>query len=443
MTIPGRYGLSLVLILISVSMLLTGCSNEVQSVELPVGEPVTGVTLQGPLQGKKAYRLSSQFNLPDCWVDSAHWTGSELYFSLSGIDFSRLLTGKYTYVEKCVLPDGQVDMDFDIYRAVQQGNTWNLSAQNINSDGNDAGMSLSGNSMAFVVYHALPGSWDIYFSKRNQVSWNAPEAFEKNTSCKEDNPEIYANGNRLIFESNRIDPEGQSCAQDDSMRLWISEKINNRWMTPVLLAGAPNYGKKNTQPWVDEENNFLYWTDDKGCSCIKRIGFDGRQVSGEPENVIVPDIGSLADGTADGKVVFVGEYSHAGDYAVFTCAIASSGGPFLGKWSVSVNICMVPLGDKKLDEKTMLVKAPVTKPSIPEAKPAVELFRCNNPRPDICSKEYRPVCGYRDSGVRCVSTPCDNTQWKTYSNGCDACSDRQLQYYRAGACGNDNISAEQ
>jgi hypothetical protein len=54
------------------------------------------------------------------------------------------------------------------------------------------------------------------------------------------------------------------------------------------------------------------------------------------------------------------------------------------------------------------------------------LTMCKEPRPQICTQDYRPVCGQlMDGGV------------KTYSNGCSACSDKKVKGYREGACEGD------
>lgn len=44
-------------------------------------------------------------------------------------------------------------------------------------------------------------------------------------------------------------------------------------------------------------------------------------------------------------------------------------------------------------------------------------------RPEMCTKEYRPVCGEVDNGVRCITTPCDSTDRRTFGNACMACAD--------------------
>ena len=60
--------------------------------------------------------------------------------------------------------------------------------------------------------------------------------------------------------------------------------------------------------------------------------------------------------------------------------------------------------------------------------------QCPEQRPQMCTREYMPVCATRDTGVRCVTTPCRSSEQKTYSNGCDACADKKVLGYVANAC---------
>lgn len=62
------------------------------------------------------------------------------------------------------------------------------------------------------------------------------------------------------------------------------------------------------------------------------------------------------------------------------------------------------------------------------------LVQCMDPRPEMCTMEYRPVCGVRDTGVRCITTPCDSTELMTFGNGCQACGDAAVIGYTEGAC---------
>ncbi len=77
-------------------------------------------------------------------------------------------------------------------------------------------------------------------------------------------------------------------------------------------------------------------------------------------------------------------------------------------------------------------RPPRSAPSVAEA--ARDTVECVDPRSPFCTQDYLPVCGLRDTGIRCVTTPCDSTEWKTYSNACAACSDSSVERYRPGAC---------
>ena len=49
--------------------------------------------------------------------------------------------------------------------------------------------------------------------------------------------------------------------------------------------------------------------------------------------------------------------------------------------------------------------------------------RCTEPRPEMCTMDYNPVCGHLADGSS-----------KTYSNGCGACSDPKVLSYSQGEC---------
>jgi len=63
-----------------------------------------------------------------------------------------------------------------------------------------------------------------------------------------------------------------------------------------------------------------------------------------------------------------------------------------------------------------------------------EFTQCPEQRPKICTREYIPVCATRDTGVRCVTTPCPSSEQKTYGNGCSACADEMVLGYKLDAC---------
>ncbi len=48
---------------------------------------------------------------------------------------------------------------------------------------------------------------------------------------------------------------------------------------------------------------------------------------------------------------------------------------------------------------------------------------CSEPRPEVCTREYAPVCGYKSDGKS-----------KTYSNGCTSCTEKEIIGYKNGEC---------
>ena len=59
---------------------------------------------------------------------------------------------------------------------------------------------------------------------------------------------------------------------------------------------------------------------------------------------------------------------------------------------------------------------------------------CDEPRPEMCAQMYDPVCAQRDTGVRCVTTPCESSEAREYPNACEACRDPKVISYVPGPC---------
>ena len=64
---------------------------------------------------------------------------------------------------------------------------------------------------------------------------------------------------------------------------------------------------------------------------------------------------------------------------------------------------------------------------------------CVVPRPEVCKHDYLPVCGLRDTGIRCVTEPCDSWETKTYSNACTSCADPDVYGWRPRECEREGI----
>jgi len=52
-----------------------------------------------------------------------------------------------------------------------------------------------------------------------------------------------------------------------------------------------------------------------------------------------------------------------------------------------------------------------------------ESSRCSDPRPEVCTSHYDPVCGIDEDGSR-----------RTYGNACNACADPAIVRHMPGEC---------
>lgn len=51
------------------------------------------------------------------------------------------------------------------------------------------------------------------------------------------------------------------------------------------------------------------------------------------------------------------------------------------------------------------------------------ITKCTSPRPQICTLDYKPVCGFENDGFH-----------STYSNACGACANSNVTSYTEGEC---------
>jgi len=52
-----------------------------------------------------------------------------------------------------------------------------------------------------------------------------------------------------------------------------------------------------------------------------------------------------------------------------------------------------------------------------------KLTQCVSPKAEVCTKEYKPVCGFETDG-----------NYRTFSNACMACSVAEINAYDDGVC---------
>ena len=64
---------------------------------------------------------------------------------------------------------------------------------------------------------------------------------------------------------------------------------------------------------------------------------------------------------------------------------------------------------------------PETSNVMKQSNPKIQI--CPEPRPEMCTQQYDPVCGQFSRGGN-----------QTYSNWCSACSDKAVESYVPGEC---------
>lgn len=69
--------------------------------------------------------------------------------------------------------------------------------------------------------------------------------------------------------------------------------------------------------------------------------------------------------------------------------------------------------------------------SLAEAQKDLDQFV--DEKPTVCPMIYQPICGQKDTGIRCITTPCDSFETKTYSNLC-VLNVEEAEYLYDGEC---------
>jgi hypothetical protein len=87
-----------------------------------------------------------------------------------------------------------------------------------------------------------------------------------------------------------------------------------------------------------------------------------------------------------------------------------------------------------LQSGTFSQNSPQTNQSYPQSNQSVEKEKhyCSpeSRNAEVCTMEYRPVCGWFNQSIKCFRYPCA----ATYSNPCFACADKKVDYWTEGEC---------
>ena len=149
----------------------------------------------------------------------------------------------------------------DLFYSINKNGKWEsaIPINSINTPENEAAHSISANGNWLVItmcnQEESLGSCDLFISQRNGNKWTKPVNMGSpvNTSGWEAQPSLSADGNTLIFASNRRGGYGE-------YDLWKSSKINGKWTTPVNLGPRINTNKKEESPFLHPDGVTLYFS---------------------------------------------------------------------------------------------------------------------------------------------------------------------------------------
>jgi outer membrane protein OmpA-like peptidoglycan-associated protein len=155
----------------------------------------------------------------------------------------------------------QIQEDFFFSR--NENGVWKLmknAGAPLNTPDNEGAQSISANGklMVYTVCNrkGVIGRCDIYYSVKTGDEWSFPRNMGApiNTSAKETQPSLSADGRTIYFASDR--PGGKG-----GLDIWVSHlDEDSTWQTPVNLGDSINTTGDEMSPFIHQDNNTLYFS---------------------------------------------------------------------------------------------------------------------------------------------------------------------------------------
>ncbi len=202
----------------------------------------------------------------------------------------------------------------DFFSSKKVNGEWTLATpvEELNTDNNEGAQTISpdGKLLLFAAKDRPDGfgSFDIYFSKKQNDKWTPAKGFPAiNTEWWESQPSISADGRTIYFASNR--PGGMG-----GLDIWYVRFESGKWQ-PAKNMGAPiNTTWDDQTPFIHPDGSTLYFTSEGHAGMGGKDLFLSRLDSlgnwGEPHNLGYPINTKDNEGTVtvslDGKTAYFG-----------------------------------------------------------------------------------------------------------------------------------------
>ncbi len=222
-----------------------------------------------------AITVSSDWSTPEnvgCPVNTNGWEdsisispdGQTLYFGYSNYDFLTFIISGGTERNQTGPDRGLNSTDLaDIMISYKTGEYWEepFLPENINEIYalNDGAFSQDG----IVLYSSglksenigSTSTSDIYVSVKPGDVWSVPSNVGPpvNTSASESNPWISSDETLILYDSDRTGGQGDR-------DVWKAEKVGGIWQEPVNFGTPVNTSHEETQPFLTQDGNTLYFT---------------------------------------------------------------------------------------------------------------------------------------------------------------------------------------
>ncbi|MCD6288400.1 MAG: PD40 domain-containing protein, partial [Candidatus Hydrogenedentes bacterium] len=186
------------------------------------------------------------------------------------------------------------DLHVDVYYSKKQGDGWTepVAATGINVKDFPTGAAHSQDDKTMYFSSIRPGvlgGSDIFVCEKKNGKWVNPKNLGApvNTAAMESEPFISRDGKTLYFASSRKGGKGKA-------DIYVSRKNGDTWTQPVNIGSPVNSSEDDTQPFVTEDGQELYF------QAMNRKGVPGPAIFrsirqgdawGEPELVVSGFVG--------------------------------------------------------------------------------------------------------------------------------------------------------